>query len=60
MLVVGRQGRWVAEWFERCEIVGALDDGVGVDNEEQGVPLTLCDGPTAPWDEIWADVRHLD
>jgi len=60
VLVVGWQGRWMDRIFERCDVVGTLDNGVGVDNEEEGAPLTVCTGPEAPWDELWERIRHLD
>jgi hypothetical protein len=59
-LMVGWQVRAAQEWFAECETVGELDNGVGVDNEEQGAPLTLCSGPTEPWSRLWDRFRHLD
>ncbi|MTD15791.1 hypothetical protein GIS00_17795 [Nakamurella sp. YIM 132087] len=42
-----------------CRTAGTLDNGVGVDNEEQGAPIVLCTGRTAPWSEIWPLLTHL-
>lgn len=43
-----------------CHVVGHLDNGVGVDNEEQGEPVAVCDHPRLPWSELWSRLRHLD
>lgn len=60
VLVVGAQVRRLRTLFTSCTTVGRLDNGEGVDNEEQGQPLSLCSGPRAPWSEQWREVRHLD
>lgn len=46
--------------FARCEVRDRLDNGVGVDNEEQGRPILYCTGRTAPWHTLWPRLRHLD
>jgi hypothetical protein len=33
--------------------------GVGVENEEQGKPVAVCE-PVAAWSELWPRFRHLD
>ncbi|MGI9822217.1 glycosyltransferase family 39 protein [Agromyces sp. Marseille-Q5079] len=45
--------------FESCTTAGRLDNGVDVDNEEQGLPITLCRGRTVGWDELWPRLAHL-
>jgi 4-amino-4-deoxy-L-arabinose transferase-like glycosyltransferase len=52
---VGRLG-----YFDSCTEVGTLDNGVGVDNEEQGEPITVCRGRNRPWREIWPSLQHYD
>lgn len=46
--------------FATCTVLGALDNGVGVDNEEQGTPIRVCREPRAPWRVLWPRLRHLD
>lgn len=58
VLLVGLESR--AEEFASCEEVGELANGVGVDTEEEGVVLLACEGPVAPWAELWTPFRHLD
>ena len=46
--------------FDACEVVDELDNGVGVGNEEQGRPITVCRGPVQGWTAMWEAFRHLD
>jgi hypothetical protein len=59
-VVVGAQYPELAPLFARCEVRALLDNGVGVDSEEQGVPVAVCRGPRRPWADLWPSVRHLD
>jgi 4-amino-4-deoxy-L-arabinose transferase-like glycosyltransferase len=45
--------------FGSCEQDATLDNGYGLDTEEQGVPVWVCGQPPRPWAETWEDVRHL-
>ncbi|MDM4762744.1 glycosyltransferase family 39 protein [Galbitalea sp. SE-J8] len=47
-------------WFASCSMLARLDNGLGVDNEEQGAPVQLCSAPTLPWSALWPRLRHLD
>jgi hypothetical protein len=49
-----------ARRFLSCRVVGRLDDGVGVDNEEQGQPVAVCTRPALPWPALWDRLHHLD
>ncbi|WP_255566131.1 glycosyltransferase family 39 protein [Mumia sp. zg.B21] len=60
VVVVGDQYGFAVTIFEECEAVDVLRNGVGVDNEEEGVPVAVCRGPLRPWAELWDDLRHLD
>ena len=60
VVVVGGQAVRARDWFDSCRAVDELDNGVGVDNEEQGMPILVCTGPIAPWSELWPRFRHLD
>jgi 4-amino-4-deoxy-L-arabinose transferase-like glycosyltransferase len=44
--------------FGTCTPAGKVDNGNGVDNEEQGTLLTLCTGPTKPWSALWPELRR--
>jgi len=60
LVVVGGQYPDVRPLFDHCSVRARLDDGVGVDNEEQGQPVAVCSGPTAPWTVLWPRLHHLD
>ena len=57
---VGYSPRFLAPLFESCEMRGELDNGLGVDNEEQGEQITVCTGLRVPWSEAWPRFAHLD
>ncbi|WP_448006125.1 glycosyltransferase family 39 protein [Agromyces bauzanensis] len=57
---VGYGPRRLAPLFDECDVRGELDNGVGVDNEEQGIPITVCRGIRMPWSEAWPRFAHLD
>ncbi len=59
VLGVGRD-RFFAERFGACAVVAKLDNGVGIDNEEQGVGVRVCRDPRRPWRELWPDFQHYD
>ena len=47
-------------WFGSCTTAGRLDNGVGVDNEEQGRPIIVCRDPRQPWHDLWPRFQHYD
>jgi hypothetical protein len=59
-LVIGAGGASdAAPYFGRCRRLAVINDGVGLDNDEQGLPLLLC-RPTAAWTTLWPDLTHYD
>jgi hypothetical protein len=56
-IVLGRE-QLARSLFEDCIPAGRLDNGVGVDNEEQGQPLLICRRPIGGWDAAWPAMRH--
>ncbi|WP_456844895.1 glycosyltransferase family 39 protein [Cellulomonas sp. P5_C6] len=47
-------------WAVGCRTVATIDDGLDVDNEEQGGLVQVCDGPRGSWAAVWDEVTHLD
>ncbi|HEX6755121.1 MAG TPA: glycosyltransferase family 39 protein [Mycobacteriales bacterium] len=45
--------------FRNCQQRATIDNGLGLDTEEQGVPVWVCAEPAGSWFEIWPRVRHL-
>jgi hypothetical protein len=50
----------LARTLFRCRVVARLDNGVDVDNEEQGEPVAVCTDPRLPWPQLWDRLHHLD
>ncbi|MFF2922139.1 ArnT family glycosyltransferase [Streptomyces celluloflavus] len=46
--------------FTSCKTVDHLDNRLGIDNPEQGVPITVCHGPKKPWRALWPAYRHYN
>jgi len=60
VVFVGGQLPFARHLFQRCSVEGRLDNHVGVDNEEQGMPVAVCSGPRHPWRILWRRLHHLD
>lgn len=48
-----------APYFDRCQTLDTVDDGVGLNNQEQSLPVMLC-RTTAPWATLWPHLTHFD
>lgn len=59
VVLVGGQADDTARWFGSCRTVDELDNGVGVQNEEQGQPIMVCQDPRKPWSQLWDEFSHL-
>jgi Dolichyl-phosphate-mannose-protein mannosyltransferase len=42
-----------------CSLAAEIDNGNGVDNDEQGAPVVVCERPRRPWPELWPGFRAL-
>lgn len=60
VVYVGEQYEYARPWFGACALATTLENGVDVDNEEQGVPVGVCRDPVGGWGAVWPRVRHLD
>ena len=45
--------------FASCDKRATMDNGVGVDNEEQGSTVWVCRDPEGGWAAQWPSMRHL-
>lgn len=45
--------------LRRCSLAARVRNDAGVDNDEDGEPVTICDGPRRPWAVEWPRIRHL-
>jgi Dolichyl-phosphate-mannose-protein mannosyltransferase len=46
--------------FSRCRSAAKVDNGVDLDNEEQGGTVFVCALPAQSWEVIWPHLTHLD
>ena len=45
--------------FSDCVLSARIDNGVALDNEEQGAPIWTCATTTEPWSRLWPRLRSL-
>jgi len=45
--------------FDHCRRLATIYNGLGLQNDEQGTPVSLC-RPSAPWPVLWPRLRHYD
>jgi hypothetical protein len=50
----------LGELFASCEAKAIMDNGVGVDNEEQGSVVAICRDPVGGWAAVWPRLQHYD
>jgi len=60
VVVVGGMLPRVAPFFSDCPIKLRLDDQLNVANEEQALPVAVCEGRKQSWAIIWPALQHLD
>ena len=46
--------------FAACTRIATMDNGAGVDNEEQGSSVWTCHDPVGGWPALWPRLHHLD
>jgi Dolichyl-phosphate-mannose-protein mannosyltransferase len=61
--VVVHVGDWrPADWsqfFVGCRDVAHIDNGLGIQNGEQGTAVSVCSGLRAPWTMLWPGLRTI-
>ncbi|WP_151475320.1 glycosyltransferase family 39 protein [Streptomyces albicerus] len=58
LLVRQEDADGIERYFTGCRRVARVDNGHGVENEEQGAAVVLCSGTTEPWSRLWPSLRH--
>jgi 4-amino-4-deoxy-L-arabinose transferase-like glycosyltransferase len=59
-IVVGRfSDDELAEWFAQCALVERFGSPPGVDNEEDGAPIRVCQDRQRSWSEIWPQIARI-
>lgn len=57
VVYVGSDRAALREHFAGVHQAGKLDNGTGVNNNTQGSPIWVCEGPRAPWPQLWPQLR---
>jgi hypothetical protein len=50
----------VSAYFTGCRVVAHISNPVHLDNDEYGDPVLRCTGLTAPWSQLWPELRHYN
>jgi hypothetical protein len=59
-LIVGFDGPADARpQFQHCRTLATIDDGIGLDNDEQGYPVMLC-SVAGRWPALWPQLTHYN
>ena len=48
-----------SQFFVDCRDVARIDNGLGIENGEQGKAVSVCTGLRRPWTEMWTDLRTI-
>jgi hypothetical protein len=59
VLTVGAAGQ-LAPYFAHCTSVASYIPPHDVPNDENGVEISHCTGPRAPWSGFWHQLKHYD
>ena len=61
--VVIHVGDWrptdYASYFTGCRDVATIDNGLGIENAEQGTAVSVCTGLRRPWSMMWPALRTI-
>jgi len=60
VVLVGFEREQAQAWFVGCALRARINDGIALNNNEQGAPVLVCDGERRPWSELWLSLRHYD
>jgi hypothetical protein len=58
-VVVGYDRDRLRRWFGSVTAAATIDDGVRLDNDEQGTTVYVCRVPLLAWPTLWRAARHL-
>ena len=57
VVVVGFTDDELRDTCGDLRLAARIDNGLGVDNDEQGTPIWICRDLVAPWADLWQDLR---
>lgn len=60
VVLVGIDSQEAKHDFTGCRLRRRIDNGYGLQNDEQNEAVWLCTGEAAPWSSLWSHLRHFD
>jgi hypothetical protein len=59
-VAVGFDRGYLSRFFSHVTQAATIDNGLGVENDEQGEVVWVCSGRRASWSALWPRLRHYD
>ncbi len=59
LIVVGLEEAELRRWFGDVQLAARIDNGFGLDNDEQGEPVWLARERRVPWPQLWPQLREI-
>ncbi|WP_081952284.1 MATE family efflux transporter [Kitasatospora phosalacinea] len=59
-IAVGYDPRALRPYWRSCVVAGHVDNGQGVPNIEQGLPILVCTGQEYTWEQLWPLLKHYN
>jgi 4-amino-4-deoxy-L-arabinose transferase-like glycosyltransferase len=59
VIAIGLGAAETAADFLDCQQAAQIDNGLGIDNDEQGTGVYVCASPRRPWSAEWPSLKHL-
>jgi len=60
VVIVWTEGQGIQRRLAGCVTKATMDNGYGVDNEEQGSTVSICGLPDGGWPAVWPSLQHYD
>jgi len=59
VIAIGLEASELSDDLRGCRMAARIENGLGIDNDEQGTGIYVCMGPRASWSSAWPSLRHL-
>ena len=59
VIAIGLDASELSGDLRDCRPAARIDNGLGIDNDEQGTGIYVCAGPRTSWASVWPSLRHL-
>ena len=59
VIVIGWSAAELGAWFGDVRLAARIDNGVGLDNDEQDMPVWVARDRRVSWEQIWPDLRRV-